>query len=132
MSRIHPSGQEGLDGERTCALCGKVCGTRQGLLVHLGKKHGVRHASAPPVPCAQCGKLHARKASRVQKHNFCGVACRTQWQSQHRRGENSPTGICVCARCKDGRGHRWLHSRSGTELLAAMEAEAVAEVTAVS
>ena len=61
------------DSARTsehCHLCGKVCKGRQGLQVHLARKHGVLMAArfyAPDHTCQACRKAFANR-ERVLKH----------------------------------------------------------------
>jgi 5-methylcytosine-specific restriction endonuclease McrA len=43
------------------------------------------------VYCDQCGEEIHRKNAEVKQHNFCSRPCMGKWQSEHIKGENSPS-----------------------------------------
>lgn len=43
------------------------------------------------VYCEWCGQDFRKKASQINKYNFCSRPCMGKWQSTHIRGEQSPS-----------------------------------------
>lgn len=71
--------------------------------------------------CWLCGKQHHPRSAALHVHHAVPFASRSEFRS------DPANGLCLCARCPDGRGHWWLHSTIGKATREVIEAEVVAK-----
>jgi len=60
--------------------------------------------------CVLCGKQHEHRSTVLHVHHVLAWARFPELRSDPRNA------VVMCARCEDGKGHRWLHSGGGREV----------------